>query len=246
MRRLLILLGAIVLVASCSPTDEEETTTSESPATSVTLSTGVVTTTSLVSSTTSSTIHGTTTSSVSETTIEPVSSVAIEDVVAMIQSQLDEEFAASDPPHGVLGPTQVQCLDSGSVNMGNAFACAGIPQTEKDFQLDTVGIVFYVIDDTPTVAWLPGTDVPDTTEGLLSIYDETPKDLYCRDLLAEDPSTWFDGYGSVPATGYFLSLLYWSLEGQPDRMDADGNGIPCETLWPADVIEDVIDGGELH
>ena len=209
-------------------------------------STVVVTTTSSVSSTTPSATYVTTTSIAHGTTTEPESSVAIEDVVDVIQSQLDEDFVASDPPQGVLGPTQVQCLDSGSANVGDVFACAGIPRTEGDFQLDPVGIVIYVIDDVPTVAWLPGTDVPSTTERLLAIYDETPKGLYCRDLLAEDPSTWFDGYASVPATGYFLSLVYWSLEGQPGRMDADSNGIPCETMWPTDVIEDVLGGGGLH
>jgi hypothetical protein len=31
--------------------------------------------------------------------------------------------------------------------------------------------------------------------------------------------------------------VYWNLEGQPARMDADGDGIPCGTLYDADVIE---------
>lgn len=45
--------------------------------------------------------------------------------------------------------------------------------------------------------------------------------LLCRDL---------DGYGvSLQA-----AIGYWLAEGRPDRMDADRNGIPCETVYPAE------------
>jgi hypothetical protein len=66
-------------------------------------------------------LHVTTTS----TTTEPAASVAIEDVVAVIQAKLDEDFAASETSEGVLGAYQVHCLDFGSVNVGDVFACAG-------------------------------------------------------------------------------------------------------------------------
>ena len=48
--------------------------------------------------------------------------------------------------------------------------------------------------------------------------------LFCRDL---EP----DGYTFAEA------VAYWLREGAPDRMDADGNGIPCETVYPSDAIE---------
>lgn len=38
-----------------------------------------------------------------------------------------------------------------------------------------------------------------------------------------------------------MSLVYWFLEGQPDRMDEDGDGIPCETLYAPEVVADVWD-----
>ncbi|MDH3300703.1 MAG: DUF3160 domain-containing protein [Acidimicrobiia bacterium] len=47
----------------------------------------------------------------------------------------------------------------------------------------------------------------------------------CRELL-EDQGV--DRYASAVA--------YWLLEGAPARMDADGNGVPCETVWPADDV----------
>jgi hypothetical protein len=43
--------------------------------------------------------------------------------------------------------------------------------------------------------------------------------LFCRDLMAM-------GYT------YTEAVIYWWLEGVPDRMDADRNGIPCETVYP--------------
>jgi hypothetical protein len=47
--------------------------------------------------------------------------------------------------------------------------------------------------------------------------------MYCRDLAAV-------GYSYVDA------VAYWMVEGQPDRMDADRNGIPCQTVYPHDDV----------
>ena len=49
--------------------------------------------------------------------------------------------------------------------------------------------------------------------------------LFCRD---------------VEAAGYSFeqALAYWVREGRPNRMDADGNGIPCETVYPEGEIQD--------
>ncbi|MCP4968409.1 MAG: DUF3160 domain-containing protein [bacterium] len=35
---------------------------------------------------------------------------------------------------------------------------------------------------------------------------------------------------------YLRVIAYWMLEGTPDRMDVDGNGIPCETVFSAESI----------
>lgn len=50
-----------------------------------------------------------------------------------------------------------------------------------------------------------------------------PAGLLCRDLVAMGAS-----YGD--------SVTYWWYSGMPNRMDADGNGIPCETVYPAVVV----------
>ena len=47
--------------------------------------------------------------------------------------------------------------------------------------------------------------------------------LFCRDLRP-------GGYT------YAEAVRYWMVEGRPDRMDADRNGIPCETVYPASEV----------
>ena len=44
-------------------------------------------------------------------------------------------------------------------------------------------------------------------------------------------------------TRYFGALLYWFMEGRPSRMDADGDGVPCETLFPEEIVDAVWTGG---
>lgn len=74
----------------------------------------------------------------------------------------------------------------------------------------------------PEIASRPIGDVRDAPTGLL-----------CRDLKAR-------GYS------YSAAVEYWRVHGQPDRMDSDRNGIPCETVysrsdivayWPAAVYQ---------
>ncbi len=48
-------------------------------------------------------------------------------------------------------------------------------------------------------------------------------------LLCRDVADFGFGYGDAAA--------YWVREGRPTRMDADGNGIPCETVFDGDQID---------
>ncbi|MDJ0665599.1 MAG: hypothetical protein QNJ75_13690 [Acidimicrobiia bacterium] len=82
---------------------------------------------------------------------------------------------------------------------------------------------------TPTTTVAPQTTTTSTTTaptsttlpGVWWLAD----DLFCRDLNAL-------GYP------YPEAALYWSVFETPDRMDADRNGIPCETVYPqADVVD---------
>ena len=53
-----------------------------------------------------------------------------------------------------------------------------------------------------------------------------PAGLLCRDLHAA-------GYS------YAAAVTYWRREGQPDRMDTEKNGIPCETVYPLGEVQGI-------
>ena len=53
--------------------------------------------------------------------------------------------------------------------------------------------------------------------------------LYCRDIVTD---RWM---------GPEVPFLYWLMEGSPDRMDADRDGIPCETLFPEVVLSQFLE-----
>ncbi|GAA1540971.1 hypothetical protein [Kribbella lupini] len=75
----------------------------------------------------------------------------------------------------------------------------------------------------PTV---PLTPRPSSTAASVKAFGdvrELPVGLLCRDLRQR-------GYG------YAAAVDYWRIQGQPRRLDADRNGIPCEPEYPrADV-----------
>ncbi|MDH3302270.1 MAG: hypothetical protein OES24_17365 [Acidimicrobiia bacterium] len=216
---LVALLAVVLTLASCGSEDASDSTF---PADSV------------------SSTEGTVAATAGSETPEPMT---VEGIVGSVQARLDAEFAASEHPEGVLGPIELQCRDSGPVEPGDVFACVGMPRTEPDFPLDPVGVVFYVIDEAGTTYSVDGTDLPDSTAALQAMYETAPKGLFCRDLLDDDADTHlFTAAGRPPIDGFFWSLVYWSLEGKPERMDADGNGIPCETLYDPAVVSTVMAG----
>jgi hypothetical protein len=59
-------------------------------------------------------------------------------------------------------------------------------------------------------------------------------------LLSGEAPYPFGRSGLRPEEAYFSSVLYWNLEGQPARIDAVGNGVPCETLHDPAVIAAVL------
>ncbi len=100
-----------------------------------------------------------------------------------------------------------------TVQRGDVFLCT--IRTEPPADVGDLGLI--VLDDIGTTAAWGGSDYPEmpfvTAPGLL-----------CREFLA-------DPWLGKPIDAYTLVLAYWFLEGQPARMDVDGNGIPCELLF---------------
>lgn len=139
------------------------------------------------------------------------------------------------------------CDNTGRLAVGDIFACdrPGPPAPGSTAPIEFGGWVIYVLDETGRAAWNSATDIPSSTDGLRSAYDRAPKGLLCRDLLDEEVDAYPFRQLSTPRVDYFWSLVYWSLEGRPDRMDADGDGVPCETLYDDDVVSDVLAGGPV-
>jgi hypothetical protein len=54
--------------------------------------------------------------------------------------------------------------------------------------------------------------------------------MLCRELVVE-----------ADHPPYWVALLYWLSEGEPARMDADRDGIPCETVYPEAFIRDFLE-----
>jgi len=98
------------------------------------------------------------------------------------------------------------------------------PSSTAATQTTTLGATTTVATTTtlpPTTTTRPTTTAPTTTTAAVppGPVREQPDGLFCRDLKAR-------GYTFPQA------LAYWLADGRPARMDADGNGIPCETVYP--------------
>jgi hypothetical protein len=95
--------------------------------------------------------------------------------------------------------------------------CGGSPDR------GVVGVTGSTIASAVTVTIAPSTPPtavtfqPTTVTTLVPV-ERIASGLLCRDLYAV-------GYG------YSEAVAYWAREGSPDRMDADRNGIPCETVY---------------
>ena len=96
-----------------------------------------------------------------------------------------------------------------------------------------------VLDDNGTITWWwVGSDA-------VTHVPAAPGGLLCREYVDtdnfNDAMTWV---GASPPwnddlLAYQWALAYWFLEDEPDRMDVDGNGVPCELLFDHDVIAEV-------
>ena len=220
----------VATTAAISATPETTITTTSPPSTTQALETTPAPTTPTPASTTGA------------------PGATIGQIATAAQRFLDDQWEAEpNKPEGVLGAVEIVCTDrSDTVLKGDAFACAGVPRTKPDFQLDSPGLVFAVLDDEGTVSFAAGTDLPNSTGPLYDIYDRTPTGLFCRDLDDDGAGGFFSTCCGTPRGNYFRAVLYWFMEGMPDRMDADRNGVPCETLFPADVVDAIWRGGPVR
>ena len=142
---------------------------------------------------------------------------------------------------------ELECDRSGPVAAGDFFSCAGVVDADDPTGL-IPGYLFAVLDDVGTAAWSYGTDLPTDTTGLDRLIRSSTQGLFCRDLVdpeRSDDAGMFSAVGTTESFGYFLSVVYWFIGGRPDRMDADGDGIPCETVHDAEVVAALWRGGPV-
>jgi len=122
----------------------------------------------------------------------------------------DVFFSATD---GSALPDAPLCADLADEGFGYADAVAYWVQDGRPDRMDA---------DTNGI---PCETVYDAGE-IDAFYDAAPttSGLFCRDVVAEGGD-------------YAAAVAYWLLEGAPDRMDADTNGIPCETVYDSGEID---------
>jgi hypothetical protein len=172
-----------------------------------------------------------------------------------LEEILDPYEAAAVSGHGLQSFAVDDCYRNGwgsdladtnqLATQGDVLLCGG--QSEPPTELGSLLVV--VVDDAGTTASLwetvdSGERLALWSSGEQSLPFDTASGQLCREFLANPV---LDGWLTDPfyvergstRNAYVLVLAYWFLEGQPMRMDVDGNGIPCETLFPSDVADDV-------
>jgi hypothetical protein len=127
-------------------------------------------------------------------------------------------------PRGVVGPVEITCDLQGEVGLGDVMECEAAPLEEREYYPDPFSMVILVTGDDGSAAW--------ARYDLETRYQTVGSGLYCRDLIDEE----------IYASNYFGAVGYWFREGRPDRMDADKDGIPCETVYSLASISNFWEG----
>jgi hypothetical protein len=111
---------------------------------------------------------------------------------------------------------RVRCPEDAKVRRkGKIVACIARPKDTGEQQLDNLSVVVLILDRRRGYAYDYGTGNPTTRR---QIRDEYGEGKFCRDL-------------KEAGAPYFYAVMYWFAEDRPARMDADSDGIPCETVY---------------
>jgi len=155
--------------------------------------------------------------------------------IERFESAIATQFGASLAPRSVT----IACDHNGTIGRGDVTVCSVAVEPTSTPEPDWGRVVAAVLDDHGRVAWSYATSHPTSTVELRNEFSLIPSGLFCRELLSGDVPGPFGGT-ATPADSFFWSVVYWNLEGQPARMDADGNGIPCESLYDAEAVSSVV------
>jgi len=127
--------------------------------------------------------------------------------------------------HG--GNGEATCPGEGSIQRGDALRCHWFGVGEEPLP-----VYVSVLDDNGRFVFrdAPRTAVPE---------DYPPGTTSCS-TLAQPPSESVQASDSDPGLDFPLLLHFWMAAGSPAAMDDDGNGVPCETVYPAEVVQRVM------
>ena len=121
----------------------------------------------------------------------------------------------------ILGVILVGGLIAGAFLLGRGSGDDEDPQEEVATEATTSSTAAPTSTAAPVEA-PPATAAP-APSGVGDVLTQ-PAGLFCRDLRSI-------GYS------YSAAVDYWRQHGQPDRMDADLDGVPCETVYPVENID---------
>ncbi len=218
----LALLALVIAPVACGDSgngEEVGTTSSETSLTSSSsATTGTTTPPTGATSETSATSEATPSSDTSTTSTAP------RPTVNELEQALATEIAARFPE---VGTGVVDCGASGELAEWQPILCSFLPTDPLEF-----GGVYVSMLDGGRYAWVLG---PCCDAG--PSLEDYPPGLFCRDLANPPPGI---GPGRWPPEddhlSYGLAMFYWLNENRPDRMDADLDGRPCETIYPSDEV----------
>jgi hypothetical protein len=144
--------------------------------------------------------------------------------VADLEQALTDEISSADPPN----PGRATCEASGTLTDWQPITCSFEADEPQEY-----GPIYVSILSGGRFAWSRGECC-----GGGALPEDYPPGLMCRDLVQPSSTLPPDRYrpGS-DSLSYGLAVFYWLTEGRPERMDADGNGRPCETVYPADEVQ---------
>ena len=119
-------------------------------------------------------------------------------------------------------PIRVNCPDDAKFERKGCIVRCRLSSPGND--VERAWVVVLILDRRHGYDFSYGTYLPTTRRQVREWYGGSG--LFCRDLKAQDAP-------------YFDAVMYWFAEGKPDRMDADLNGIPCETVYSARAVNRV-------
>lgn len=150
-------------------------------------------------------------------------------------------IAAEWPPWWSWGKDRTwecEVMTVGPLAAGSVVQCGAPPQDPQDDSQYPV-VTVLVLDDAGTLAVAQaGVYRP------LNVWDmeqSVGPGRSCGELAAED--SFLVRFIDEPDLRYFGTVLYWFVEGKPDRLDPRGNGRPCEDGYVPAVIDAVWSGG---